>query len=255
MEYAVINTDGSFSHQVLEAGNVLWDDRNFCTPDALIRDGKAAQFGLVVLHDTPEPAFNPLTHIAVKDGFELSGEQWRQKWDVIALAQVDAPNFGVDTQVALRDGAELVDGVWSQRWKVELITQTVAPNNFDPVTHHAVKAGSEFANGQWQLKWQVEPVSESQLQVNLLVAEDRRVSDLWQGAYDYEFAEISGVAIGMLVLGVLQAKPKAVAVKDWSQSIWTEYYTRKANGTTNTDYSMLGACPHSIPELMAELGL
>ena len=89
----------------------------------------------------------------------------------------------------------------------------------------------------------------------LAAVEAARIAALWQGAYDCEFAQISGVAIGMLVLGVMQGLPKALAVKGWSQGIWTAYYTRKAAGSTDTDYSVIGPCPHSVPELMQELGL
>lgn len=82
-----------------------------------------------------------------------------------------------------------------------------------------------------------------------------RIAKLWQAAHDYEYAEISGSAVGLLSLGVIQGKPKAIAVQNWIHGIWTEYYTRKAGTSTDTDYSMCGACPYTVPELMAELGL
>ncbi|MFI4962818.1 MAG: hypothetical protein ACHP6H_03060 [Legionellales bacterium] len=83
---------------------------------------------------------------------------------------------------------------------------------------------------------------------------------LWQAAHDYEYAQISGTAIGILVLGVLQNKPKSLAIKDWSHSIWVLYYSRKALVTatadpTFQDFSSCGPIPYSIPELMVELGL
>jgi hypothetical protein len=88
-----------------------------------------------------------------------------------------------------------------------------------------------------------------------VVVEQQRIDRLWQAAHDYEFAQVSGSAIGLLAMGVMQGKPKCTAVQDWIKSIWTEYYTRKANGSTDYDYSFAGPVPYSVPELMAELGL
>lgn len=87
------------------------------------------------------------------------------------------------------------------------------------------------------------------------IIESNRIADLWQGAHDYEFVAISGSAVGLVTIGVLQAKPKCLAVQNWIKSIWVEYYTRKAGTSTDNDYSVCGPCPHSVPELMAELGL
>jgi hypothetical protein len=70
-----------------------------------------------------------------------------------------------------------------------------------------------------------------------------------------EYAAISGSAIGLITMGVMQSLPKCVAVQNWIKSIWTEYYTRKANDSTDYDFSVIGACPHSVPELVAELGV
>lgn len=85
--------------------------------------------------------------------------------------------------------------------------------------------------------------------------EQRRVSRLWQAAHDYEYAQISGSAIGLLSLGVMQAKPKCIAVQNWIKSIWVEYYTRKFGASSDCDFTVVGPCPHSVPELMAELGV
>jgi hypothetical protein len=97
----------------------------------------------------------------------------------------------------------------------------------------------------------------SQEQLDELAAqkEAQRIASLWQAAHDYEFAQVSGSAIGLLAMGVMQGKPKCIAVQDWIKTIWTEYYTRKAGASTDTDYSFAGPVPYSVPELMAELGL
>ena len=97
----------------------------------------------------------------------------------------------------------------------------------------------------------------SQEQLDELAAqkEAQRIASLWQAAHDYEYAQVSGSAIGLLAMGVMQGKPKCTAVQNWIKSIWDAYYVRKANGSTDTDYSFAGACPYTVPELMAELGL
>lgn len=81
---------------------------------------------------------------------------------------------------------------------------------------------------------------------------------LWQAAHNYEYAQVSGSAIGLITLGVLQSKPKCIAVQNWIYSIWNLYYTRKvlitATSTLDTDFSSCGQCPHTVPELIEELG-
>lgn len=82
---------------------------------------------------------------------------------------------------------------------------------------------------------------------------------LWQAAHDYEYTSINGAALSMVLLGVIQNKPKCLAVQNWIQSIWNLYYSRKATITKGVtpecDFSVCGTIPHSIPELMEELNL
>lgn len=86
-----------------------------------------------------------------------------------------------------------------------------------------------------------------------------KIEALWAAADRYTSNYVSGVAIGILTIGVIQGKPKALAVTAWSSSIWTEYYIRKAAVTAtsadNHDFSQFGAMPFSVPELQAEIGL
>lgn len=85
--------------------------------------------------------------------------------------------------------------------------------------------------------------------------ERQRIASLWQAAHDLEFASISGSAIGLITMGVLTGKPKAIAVQAWIKGIWELYYQRKDVNSTDCDYSSVGPCPHSVPELMTELGM
>jgi len=90
----------------------------------------------------------------------------------------------------------------------------------------------------------------------LAAKEYKRIAALWQAAHDMEYASISGSAIGLITMGVMTGKPKAIAVQAWIKSIWTEYYTRKATGSTDYDFATIaGPCPYTVPELMVELGI
>lgn len=85
--------------------------------------------------------------------------------------------------------------------------------------------------------------------------EQARVDALWQGAYKVEYAAISGSAVGLIAMGVMQGKPKCLAVQNWLKTLWAEYYARKFSTSTDYDFSAYATCPHSVPELMQELGV
>ena len=85
--------------------------------------------------------------------------------------------------------------------------------------------------------------------------EARRIANLWQAAHDLEYAAISGSAIGLITMGVMTGKPKCLAEQGWIKDLWTEYYTRKFGASSDCDFSSVGSCPHTVPELMAELGV
>lgn len=87
----------------------------------------------------------------------------------------------------------------------------------------------------------------------VISARNHLITELWQAAHDYEYAQISGSAIGLITMGVMQAKPKCLAVRAWIDAIWAEYYSRKSNGSDNFDFSSVGPCPYTVPELSAEL--
>ena len=103
--------------------------------------------------------------------------------------------------------------------------------------------------------WTATPRTVDDLAERFAVSEVARIAGLWQAAHDYEYAQISGSAIGLVTLGVIQATPKCLAVQSWIKSIWTAYYLRKESGSTDANFEMAGPCPHSVPELMAELGV
>ena len=86
---------------------------------------------------------------------------------------------------------------------------------------------------------------------------EQKVKTLWAAADAYVNNYISGVAVGMLTIGVILQLPKALAVTAWVNSIWSEYYIRKAAVTAadpvDLDFNTFGDIPHSIPELREEL--
>lgn len=80
---------------------------------------------------------------------------------------------------------------------------------------------------------------------------------LWKSADAYINAEINGVGLSILAAGVGQQKPRSLAVAQWCDSIWTEYYIRKSKITpdaeVNTDFSKFGAKPYTVLELREEV--
>lgn len=138
-------------------------------------------------------------------------------------------------------------------YRVFPLTRITRPE-FDPLTHTAVETDPELLNDVWTQQWATMLLDSDTIAENQNRAEASRIAALWKSAHDYEFAQVSGSAIGLLAMGVMMGKPKCVDVQNWIKSIWTLYYTRKATGDASTDFSSCGACPHSVPELMAELG-
>lgn len=120
--------------------------------------------------------------------------------------------------------------------------------------------------GHYEQQWEVVALEPEQVEANQLAAaeaEARQVHDkieaLWEAADKYASGYISGVAVGILTIGVMQEKPKALAISAWSSSIWAEYYARKALVTVDSvddhDFSSFGPIPYTVPELQAEIGL
>ena len=82
-----------------------------------------------------------------------------------------------------------------------------------------------------------------------------RVDSLWKAATAYEQSFISGSAGSMLTVGYIKELPKCLAVKNWISSIWNLYYERKLSGSADTNFSIVGPIPYSVPELRQETGM
>ena len=138
-------------------------------------------------------------------------------------------------------------------FKIVNIVETSQPF-YDINTQRCVRGGVILENELWCYEWLITNKTQEELEEENNYRELYRVARLWNAAHEYEYKEISGSAIGLLTIGVLQAKPKCMAVQTWIQSIWTEYYIRKAGTSTDYDFSFCGPCPYSMPELIQELG-
>ena len=117
--------------------------------------------------------------------------------------------------------------------------------------------------GNYEQQWEVIDLEPEQIVINEAKKAEQdnktivdKVESLWAAANAYTTGFISGVAIGILTIGVLQGKPKSLAVSAWSKVIWDEYYIRKAGITVdsnlNLDFSSFGPIPYTIPELSEE---
>lgn len=137
---------------------------------------------------------------------------------------------------------------------------------YDPVSQYLTEEEANLEGTTWTKQWTINQVTPEQLILNqnaLELANSKKIASkiesLWAAADRYVTSYISGVAFSILAVGVMQGKPKALAVAGWNQAIWTEYYVRKADITLesidNYDFTSFGAIPHSIPELQIEIGL
>lgn len=95
---------------------------------------------------------------------------------------------------------------------------------------------------------------------------NNNIGVIWSEANNYVESQISGAAYGMVTALIILNKItpgvglKGVAVKNWIDSVWSQYYTNKyllQNGhpfiQSMTDYSSNGVMPYSVPELKIEL--
>lgn len=118
MQYAQLNEDGTYSHQITTSGNVLWDENNFCSAAALINDGKAEHFRVVELHDIDPPTIDPMSQTVTRDGGEFVDGQWQYNWRVDDLSpeqvaeNVAAKEHKVAATAKAKRGSLLSDSDW-----------------------------------------------------------------------------------------------------------------------------------------------
>lgn len=138
---------------------------------------------------------------------------------------------------------------------------------YDPITRAVREIAPVLTvKGTFEQAWEVVALDAETVTANQAAQAAREaaalaanVDALWRAADAYTSGYISGVAIGLLTIGVMQSKPKALAVQAWSAAVWDDYYARKSAATAisapNLDFSVHGPMPYSVPELRAELGM
>lgn len=138
---------------------------------------------------------------------------------------------------------------------------------YNPLTHTVREiAPAMSVEGIYEQQWEIVELEPEQIAANQekkqrdeAAAIQNKIESLWSAADKYTSSFISGVAVGILTIGVMQQKPKALAVTSWSSAIWGEYYTRKSlitlTSQDNHDFSSFGPMPYSVPELQEEVGL
>ena len=89
MQYAQLNKDGSYSHQITTNNNVAWDATHFC-PASKLTPEDAVFFRVVPLTETQPPVTNTVTQSVMRDGGEFVAGQWQYKWRVDELFATQA---------------------------------------------------------------------------------------------------------------------------------------------------------------------
>lgn len=87
MKYAQLNEALTEAFEIASEFNIAWDANNFCSAEALTKDGKATQFRVVPLTVTEPPAIDTATQTVMRDGCEKVGNEWQYKWTVTAKSQ------------------------------------------------------------------------------------------------------------------------------------------------------------------------
>ena len=88
--------------------------------------------------------------------------------------------------------------------------------------------------------------------------EEARLESLYQAAMKQQVKTCDSnfygllTAIGALSQGTGQPVPeKAGACIAWLESLWADYHTRKATGSTDCDFSSYGRCPFTFLQVRA----
>lgn len=103
MKYIQLNEDNQFVKH-LPNTVTLWDENNLCTPEALIKDGKAEQFGVVPLIEVSPPQFDAMTQEVIEAPPAQAGGVWTQQWEIQALsAEAVAANMQASAQALQRE--------------------------------------------------------------------------------------------------------------------------------------------------------
>ena len=132
MEYAQLNEAGTEALQVTTNGPIEWDENNYCTAAALVKDGKAEEFRVVELIETQPPEIDTATQTVYRDGCEMVDGRWQYKWTVRDLTpeEIEAGyKASIPQVVTIRQAklallqAELLDNIETAMTQADRATQ------------------------------------------------------------------------------------------------------------------------------------
>lgn len=148
MEYAQLNQEGTEATLIIEHGNIEWDADNYCSAEALVNDGKAAQFRVVPLTVITQPQFDPVTQRCFRNGCEKVGDTWQYKWTIEDLPADQIIANQVAANKVLYDGI-----VTATQQRLDQFAQTRGYDNILSATTYASSPNPKFAQeGQYALQ-------------------------------------------------------------------------------------------------------
>ena len=89
--YVQLNEHGEYLTKHSSRSLVAWDANNFCTPEALTKDGKAEQFRVYPLQPTNIPTHNPIVQSVREIAPVLTDKgHYEQQWEVQEIFSTQA---------------------------------------------------------------------------------------------------------------------------------------------------------------------
>jgi len=139
--------------------------------------------------------------------------------------------------------------------------------NFDSIIEMSDANYKKCTSSDWFIlgddgKARLKTAGELKIDADVLIASNltKAQEELYKACTDYQNTQVDGNTSNELTLGrafVESGKatsgdlPKSAAVGAWIESLWIEYYTRKAT-SLDSDFSEFSLCPHSYLELSEE---
>lgn len=146
MSYLQLDQDGNALREIKTGDLIEWDENNFCTVEALIKDGKADQFNVVSLIPVEQPIFNRNTHYCIRDDVEKIDGQWYWKWLVKPMlashieyqlkSAKDAKNLEINSW-----RAQANQSTFTHQGK-EIACDALSRSDIDAVASHIALTGS-----------------------------------------------------------------------------------------------------------------
>lgn len=85
MKYIQTNQQNEFVRHLSNAVQ-YWDDNNYCTPEALIKDGKAEQFSIFPCYSSAKPEYDEITQGIRDVSPKFINGLWTEAWEVYDLS-------------------------------------------------------------------------------------------------------------------------------------------------------------------------